>query len=98
MNFTESIIERQSRVAKFTPLGVIVLLLGVVLFFYFIKTAGVNKIGAGIRDLGFGFLIILAISSIRHIVRSLAWVLCVEAPNRLRFFDAFRARLMGDAI
>ena len=31
-------------------------------------------------------------------VRSLAWMLCLERPHRLRFADALRARLMGDAL
>ena len=44
------------------------------------------------------FLLILAISAVRQIARSLAWTLCMEAPHRLRFRDAFRARVMGDAI
>lgn len=52
----------------------------------------------GIKRLGAGFLLILAISAIRHIVRSLAWTKCFEAPYKLRFRDAFAARLMGDAL
>lgn len=82
----------------FTPLGIIFALAGVLLFAYFVRKAGVAQIADGIRRLGAGFLLIIAISSVRHIVRSIAWTLCVEAPYRLRFLDAFRARLMGDAI
>lgn len=52
----------------------------------------------GIRRLGFGFLLILGISSIRQIARSLAWTRCFEAPYRLRFRDAIAARIMGDAL
>src|SRR6266508_4769487 len=81
-----------------TPLGIIFAVLGLALFVYFVKKAGVGQIADGIRRLGAGFLLIIAISSVRHIVRSLAWSLCMEAPYRLRFRDAFRARLMGDAI
>lgn len=83
---------------RFTPLGIILALAGVVLFVYFVKKAGVSQILEGISRLGFGFILILAISSIRHIVRSIAWSLCMEPPYRLRFWDAFRARLMGEAI
>ena len=82
----------------FTPLGIVFVVLGLALFAYFVKKAGVGQIAGGIRRLGAGFLLIIAISSVRHIVRSLAWSLCMEAPYRLRFRDAFRARLMGDAI
>jgi len=48
--------------------------------------------------LGVGFLLVLAISAVRQTVRSVAWTLCMEEPYRLRFRDAFRARVMGDAI
>ena len=81
-----------------TPLGIVFLAGGIVLFAYFVKKSGVSQIVDGIKRLGAGFLLILAISSVRQIARSLAWTLCMEAPYRLRFLDAFRARLMGDAI
>ncbi len=83
---------------RFTPLGIIFAFAGVALFVYFVRKAGLTQIVEGIKRLGAGFILILAISSIRHVVRSLAWSMCVEAPYRLRFWDALRARLMGDAI
>src|SRR5215813_862694 len=83
---------------RFTPLGIILALGGVVLFIYFVRKAGLEQIIDGIRRLGAGFVLIIAISSVRHIVRSVAWSLCMEEPYRLRFTDALRARLMGDAI
>src|SRR6267378_6026863 len=83
---------------RFTHFGIIFTLIGFVLFAYFVKQAGVRQIADGIRRLGAGFILVLMISAIRQIVRSVAWMLCVEAPYRLRFPDALRARLMGDAI
>src|SRR5258706_7548096 len=83
---------------RFTPIGIIFTLGGVVLFAYFVKQAGVSQIFDGIRRLGAGSILVLGISAVRHIVRSIAWMLSVEAPHRLRFRDALRARLMGDAI
>lgn len=83
---------------RFMPLGVIFGLVGLGLFAYFVSKVGVSDVLNGIRRLGVGFLLILAISSIRHIVRSIAWTKCVEAPYALRFRDAFAARLMGDAL
>ena len=83
---------------RFTPLGIVFALAGVVLFVYFVRKAGVAQIVDGIRRLGAGFILIIAISAVRHVVRAIAWSLCVEAPYRLRFVDALRARLMGDAI
>ena len=88
----------QTRRRRFAPVGIIFGLLGLLLFAYFVRRAGLAEIGAGIRRLGFGFLLIIAISSVRHIVRSVAWTMCVEKPYRLRFRDAFAARLMGDAL
>lgn len=90
--------QNQSSRRKFAPLGIAFGLLGLLLFAYFVKKVGLDEIVAGIRRLGLGFALILVISSIRHIVRSLAWITCVEEPYRLRFRDAFGARLMGDAL
>lgn len=84
--------------AKLAPLGVLFAVLGLLLFAYFVRKAGVNEVVDGIRRMGLGFLLILAISSIRHMVRALAWTKCFEEPYRLRFRDAFEARLMGDAL
>src|SRR5213075_1092337 len=36
--------------------------------------------------------------SVRYLVRALAWIRCVERPDRLPFRDALAARLMGDAL
>jgi hypothetical protein len=83
---------------KYTPLGIVFALLGLALFTYFVKKAGIGQISDGIRRLGAGFLLVIAISAVRQIARSIAWTLCVEEPHRLGFWDAFRARVMGDAI
>lgn len=88
----------QSRSRRFAPLGIIFGLLGLVLFAYFVSHAGVGEIVSGIQRLGAGFILILAISSIRSIVRALAWIRCIEPPYRLPFRSAFAARLMGDAL
>jgi hypothetical protein len=81
-----------------TPFGIIAFVAGLALFGYFVKKAGVNEILEGIRRLGAGFALVIAISAVRQIARSIAWTLCMEPPHRLRFLDAFRARVMGDAI
>src|SRR5688572_22190319 len=89
---------RQSSSRRFAPLGIIFGLLGVLLFAYFVSRAGVGLIFERIQELGAGFLLIVAISSLRYVVRSLAWTLCIDPPYGLRFRDAFAARLMGDAL
>jgi hypothetical protein len=90
--------EKRSGGRRFAPLGIIFGLAGLLLFAYFVSRAGVGEIVGGIQRLGTGFILILAVSSIRYIVRALAWIRCVEPPYRLPFRDAFAARLMGDAL
>src|ERR1041385_8739092 len=90
--------QNQSRSSRFAPLGIIFGLLGLVLFGYFVSRAGVGEIVSRIQRLGAGFILILAVSSFRYIVRALAWIRCVEPPYQLPFRDAFAARLMGDAL
>jgi len=83
---------------RFAPLGIVFGLLGLILFAYFVRRAGVSLIISRIQELGAGFILILAVSSIRYMVRALAWTRCIDGPYRLPFRDAFAARLMGDAL
>jgi hypothetical protein len=89
---------KQGSNKKLARFGIVFALLGLLLFAYFVRKAGVGEVLAGIRRLGFGFLLIIAISSVRQTARSLAWTRCFEAPHSLRFRDAFAARVMGDAL
>ena len=90
--------QKQSGSRRFAPLGIIFGVIGLLLFAYFVSRAGVGEIISNIQRLGAGFVLILAVSSLRYIVRALAWTRCVEPPYRLPFRDAFAARLMGDAL
>ena len=90
--------EKRSGGRRFAPLGIIFGLVGLLLFAYFVSKAGVGEIFYRIQLLGAGFLLILAVSSLRYIVRALAWIRCIERPHRLPFRDAFAARIMGDAL
>jgi hypothetical protein len=101
MQNTDSISDsRKKRISNrnLAPVGIIFALLGLLLFGYFVKKAGLAEIIVGIGRLGAAFVLILAISTIRQIVRSIAWIKCFEPPFRLRFRDAFAARIMGDAL
>jgi len=101
MQNTDSISHsRKKRISNrnLAPVGIIFALLGLLLFGYFVRKAGLAEIIAGIGRLGAAFVLILAISTIRQIVRSIAWIKCFEPPFRLRFRDAFAARIMGDAL
>lgn len=90
--------EKRSGRSRFAPLGIVFGLVGLLLFAYFVSRAGVGEIVTNIQRLGAGFLLILAVSSCRYIVRALAWTRCIEPPYRLPFRDAFTARIMGDAL
>lgn len=72
--------------------------LGLLLFAYLIRNAGVAEVIANIRRLGASFLLILAVSGTRHVVRALAWTRCFDRPHSLRFRDALRAYIAGDAL
>jgi hypothetical protein len=78
-----------------TPFGVIGFIIGLALFAYFVKKAGVGQIIEGISRLGAGFILVIAVSALRQIARSLAWTLCMESPYKLRFRDAFRRARNG---
>jgi len=88
----------QARNRNLARFGLVFAFFGLLLFAYFVRKAGVAQIMEGIKRLGFGFLLILAISALRQVVRSFAWTKCFEAPYVLRFRDAFAARVMGDAL
>lgn len=61
-----------TKTKRFAPFGIVFGLLGLLLFVYFVRKAGLSEVLSGIRRLGLAFLLIIAISSARHIVRSLA--------------------------
>lgn len=83
---------------RFAPAGAVFAALGLVLFCYFVWKAGPDKIWEQIASLGLGFLAVLAISAARPAVRTLAWTRCFEPAHALRFRDAIRAYLIGDAL
>jgi uncharacterized membrane protein YbhN (UPF0104 family) len=82
---------------RLAPAGIIFAVLGLLLFVYFVRKAGVGEVWEYMTRLSWGFLIILALSGFRFAVRARAWTLCFEAPHKLRFIDAFKAYLIGDA-
>jgi hypothetical protein len=74
-------------------------LIGIALFIYVIRETGPAEIWTHVRSLGFGFLLILAISSTRNLLRSFAWLRCVMPEERVvGFWPLWRARLAGEAI
>jgi putative ABC transport system permease protein len=78
----------------------IAFLLGLGLLVYVINRVGVEPIFAALIRIGFfGFFILLLISGSRHVFRTIAMRAAVPAEHRrFNFFQAFAARLGGEAI
>ncbi|HEX8177483.1 MAG TPA: lysylphosphatidylglycerol synthase domain-containing protein [Pyrinomonadaceae bacterium] len=90
--------QKKSASGRFTPFGIIFTILGILLFAYFVKKAGLAAIWADIKQLGAGFLLVLLVSAARPVVRSLAWTRAFTGEHRLRFRDALGAYIIGDAV
>ncbi|HVB38228.1 MAG TPA: lysylphosphatidylglycerol synthase domain-containing protein [Vicinamibacterales bacterium] len=87
---------RSSR--NFTPAGILAGLVGLALFVWAVRDAGVQHVLDGLRRVGWGFLLILVVSSIRPLVRTIAWRLCLESSERLPLGEAFTASVTGTAL
>ncbi len=64
-----------------------------------VRQAGVEPILIGIQRLGvLGFLVVLACAAGRMMLRALAWTVCAGRDTPIRFGDALRAVMAGDAV
>jgi hypothetical protein len=83
---------------KVRPLAVVGTVAGVLLFVFALQAAGPRQILGQLRQIGYGFLAVLALSACRMAVRAKAWSLCVEDEERFTFAQAFNAFVTGDAV
>ena len=83
---------------RIRPIAVVATIAGVLLFIYTLQASGPREILRQLRQIGFGFLVVLALSAIRMAVRAKAWSLCVEDTERFTFGQAFKAYVTGDAV
>jgi len=83
---------------KIRPIAVVATIAGVLLFIYTLQAAGPREILRQLRQIGAGFIVVLALSTIRMAVRAKAWSLCVEDTERFTFRQAFKAYITGDAV
>jgi len=85
---------------SFFWLQTIAFLLGLGLLIYVINRVGLQPIFDALLRIGvFGFLILLSISGSRHVFRTIAMSAAVPKEHRrFNFFQAFAARLGGEAI
>src|SRR4029453_8782653 len=74
-------------------------LLGLGLLVYVINRVGVQPLFDALLRIGFGFFVILALSGVRHVLRTMAMRAAVPPEHRrFNFVQAFAARLGGEAI
>lgn len=71
---------------------------GVLLFAYAVHRVGTAPILSSIRNVGWGFVVILALAGLRFVARTQAWRQCWPNGSRLSFGQALTAFLAGDAI
>ncbi|HEX4949293.1 MAG TPA: lysylphosphatidylglycerol synthase domain-containing protein [Blastocatellia bacterium] len=80
-------------------LSIISLIVGAVLFIYLLRQSGTAEVLARVRALGASFGLILAISALRQLARTYAWLRCLsDDARRVGFWAVLRARLAGDAL
>ena len=73
-------------------------LVGGLLFTLTIRNVGLTAVAAGVKDVGWGLVPILALAGLRFVLRAAAWRLCMPPQARLSFGHAFAAFLSGDAV
>ena len=81
-----------------TVVGFFTVTIGSALFVYTVYQAGIGEILEGLRRVGLGFFLILILSGIRELTRSIAWIRSIEPPYHLPLGDAIAARTTGEAL
>ncbi|HZT60226.1 MAG TPA: ABC transporter permease [Pyrinomonadaceae bacterium] len=72
---------------------------GAALLFFLIRAVGVAPIFDALRQIGAGFLLLLAIAGLRHVLRTISMSLAVAPEHRrFTFWQAFTTRLAGETI
>ena len=83
---------RQRVIAIVAALG------GLALFAYAVRRAGVAEILDGIRRVGWGLLVILALAGLRFLIRAECWRWCLPPGTSFPLGRALAAFLAGDAV
>lgn len=71
---------------------------GGALFYWAVRSAGVPDILDGIRRVGWGVGIVIALGGLRFVLRAMGWRLCMPPDTRLSLPQALAAFLAGDAV
>ena len=84
---------------SFAWLQTLAFLLGLALLVYVINRVGLQPLFDALLRIGFGFFIVLGLSGLRHVLRTIAMRAAVPPEHRrISFRNAFAARLGGEAI
>lgn len=87
-----------SKTRRLTAAGVLITGAGAALFVWLIARVGPDQILVGLREVGWGLLLIIALAGLRFLLRAAAWSRSVEPPHHLPIRDAFAAVIAGDAL
>ena len=84
---------------SFIWLQALAFILGLGLLIYVINRVGVQPLFDALLRIGFGFFVIVGLSGLRHVLRTVAMRAAVPPEHRrISFRNAFAARLGGEAI
>jgi putative ABC transport system permease protein len=84
---------------SFAWLQTLAFLLGLALLVYVINLVGLQPLFDALLRIGFGFFVVLGLSGLRHVARTIAMRAAVPPEHRrITFRQAFAARLGGEAI
>ena len=72
--------------------------IGIALLVYAVERVGLHEIVDGVKRVGWGFVVILAIAGARFVLRAQCWRWCMPPSVQLDFRHAFSAFLAGDAV
>jgi hypothetical protein len=72
--------------------------LGASAFAYALSAIGIASVEQAIVRVGWGFVAILLVSSVRELAKAAAWAQTFAGTQRLSLVDAFHARLAGEAL
>ncbi len=87
------------RSGKAQSMESIALLMGLGLFVLLIARTGPSTILATVHNFGTGFLLLILISGMRHILRTVAWYHSIEPDHRrVTLIDLFNIRLAAEAV
>src|SRR5256714_2926462 len=80
-------------------LHILAFVFGAALLFFLIRAVGVEPIFDALGQIGVGFLLLLVIAGLRHVLRTFSMSLAVAPEHRrFTFWEAFTTRLAGETI